>query len=93
MGLYAEENGVTGGVHGAPGEGGYILPKNQSVFGSIAMSIVMENIIYFRPVSDYRAVSATIEQVALPMPNLESVARLFVIETLHCTLDVLQGYW
>ena len=71
---------------------GMVFRNNQAIFGSVAMAIPKGEK-DFRLVSDYRAVNALIEQNALPMPNLEDVARLFAHATAFCTLDLLQGYW
>lgn len=46
----------------------------------------------FRPVSDYRVVKATIEQPAMPMQNLEALARFFTGARAFFTLDMLRGY-
>ena len=44
-------------------------------------------------VADYRAVNATIEPAAFPMPNLESMSGLFAQAKAFRTLDSLQGQW
>ena len=73
-------------------EAGMVYRNNQAVYGSVAMAIPKGNN-NFRLVSDYRAVNATIEQAAFPMPHLESMPSLFAQAKAFCTLDLLQGYW
>ena len=46
-----------------------------------------------RMITDGRAVSDTIEPVAMPMPNLEDIASLFAGATAWRTLDLLYYYW
>ena len=71
---------------------GMVYPNFQAIYGSVAMAIPKgEN--NFRLVADYRAVNATIEPAAFPMPNLESMPGLFAQAQAFCTLDLLQGYW
>ena len=59
-------------------DAGMVYRDDQASYGSFAMAIPKgpgKN--SYRLVSDYRAVNATIEQAAMPMPNLEKLARLF----------------
>ena len=71
---------------------GMVYPNYQAVYGSVAMAVPKGNR-GFRMVADYRAVNATIEQAAFPMPHLESMPGLFARAKAFCTLDLFQGYW
>ena len=48
----------------------------QTIYASAAMAILKEPNSY-RMATDYRAVNDTIEQSAMPIPNLEDKASLF----------------
>ena len=44
-------------------------------------------------VTDYWAVSDTIEPAAMRMPNLENQSSVFAGAIAWCTLNIPQGYW
>ena len=69
-----------------------LFPNTRAIYASLGIAILKGSNSY-RMVTDYRAVNDTIEPAAMPMPNLEYKASLFVGTTAWCTLDMLKGYW